>query len=724
MIQQYSDASTSPSRGNDSADGNMQEQSLPVLLTVGDVHRAMYPLQATADRVGRQVEQFAETLDRLGEKPRVRGEAWSRVLPLVSEYERIATATVKQLRAKHEPGRHVKATKHKRTKSRNSSERSTPISIHEDDQEINGSQTTINDLRNWEEERQTWRLLGIMLQQEYPDKQTAAPWPNEKYARPVKDTQIHAYSSEHELWQKYLAEDESAWHRHVVVQWLKEKADSSGADVDELVDEVEMEAEGPPGPMVHGWQHSKEAIKKSKHLRAWPLPLDPASPGIDSLLASPDRSERWVTQLDPDAFSRQGRKLRKEDVIYERATWLACWEMVRRGRSWDSIRNWFQDRNEVWKALAMRGDPRMSTLGTWQSRALWRNICQKAAQYGGVDPYENAIYGALSGDLSSVEKVARGWDDYLFAHYNSYLLRTFDVYVQKFFPTHLPESSKERFMALNPMYRSLGPGQMIAKLNSEKSIELESRHPMKLLQAALITQNFETIIQQHGITLAHSANEQEISKIIQITDSVSERAVIADITLQDYDLLRVLTHIILIYKELASDWASWPKKYSVENIIVGYIDFLCKAGKQQLLPLYASKLTRHRSITCMGRQLPFITDTSERKIVLRLMRQYEIHVEAVLRMQITMIVHDTSPDEKRPAKFPKLEILDPSSKHPKTMATVKKNFMGRTMTGDEQDIVHAFEWYLLLDGGWDEIMNVGITVYKWLLCMTCQSRSA
>ena len=37
------------------------------LSTVGDVRRALNPLQAQADRVGRQVEQFAETLDLNGE---------------------------------------------------------------------------------------------------------------------------------------------------------------------------------------------------------------------------------------------------------------------------------------------------------------------------------------------------------------------------------------------------------------------------------------------------------------------------------------------------------------------------------------------------------------------------------------------------------------------------------------------------------------------------------
>ena len=720
MIQQYSDASTTSSRGNGSADGSMQEQRLPALLTVGDVHRAMHPLQATADRLGRQVEQFAETLDRLGSRNlRERERGCSHVLPLVFEYERIAAATVEQLRKKHEPERQVKATKHRRPKSRTSSERSTPISIHEDGQEIDTPQTTHEDLQSWEEERQTWRLLGIMLQLRFPDDRPPVPWPNERYSRPIKDTQIHDYSSEYELWQRFLAEDNHAWERHVVVEWLRESAESSGADIEDLVKQVELEADRGTGLMAHGWLYSREEIKKTKVLQSWPKPLDPDLPGIDNLLASPDRSERWVTQLDPDAFSRQGRNLKKEDVFYERATWLACWEMVRRGRNWESIRNWFQDRNEVWKALAMRGDPRTSTLGTWQSRALWRNICHKAAKHGGVDPYENAVYGVLSGDLSSVEKVARGWDDYLFAHYNSYLLHDFDLYVQKRFPAHLPETSKERFMAVNPMYCDLDPMGVIKKLQSKESLQHEAKHPMKLLQAALLTKNFSAYVQDHGLRLAQSANEQEKSKLMTVTDeSIGEESLTANITLQNYNLLRILTHMILIFKELTP---SQYEDYAVENIAVGYVDFLCKAGKQQLLPLYASKLSKHRSITCMARQLPFITDTSEREIVLRLMRQYGIHVEAVLRMQIAMIVLDTPPNYERSEKFPKLEILDSSNKNPKTMATIKKNFIGRTMSGDEQDIVNAFEWYLLLDGGWDEIMNMGVITYKWLLSTPCLS---
>ena len=699
---------------NGSADGSIQEQRSPALLTVGDVHRAMYPLQATADRVGRQVEQFAETLDRLGSrnlKERKRGCSY--VLPLVFEYERVAAATVSQLRKKHEPERQARITKHRRRRSRTSSERSTPISIHEDDQETDAQRTTLKDIQNWEEERQTWRLLGIMLQLRFPGDRPPVPWPNERYERPNKDIQIHEYSPEHDLWQNFLADDNHAWERHVVVEWLRESAESSGADIDELAKRVELEADRGTGLMAHGWLYSREEIKKSKVLQSWPLPLDPASPGIDSLLASQDRSERWVTQLDPDAFSRQGRNLKKEDIFYERATWLACWEMVRRGRSWESIRNWCQERNEVWKALALRGDPRMRVLSTWQSRALWRNICHKAAKHGCVDPYENAVYGVLSGDLSSVERVARGWDDYLFAHYNSYLLHDFDLYIQKKLPARLPESSKEHFMAANPMYRDLDPMEVIRKLQSEISLQHEVKHPIKLLQAALLTKNFSAYVQDHGLKLAQSANEQEKSKLMTVTDeAIGDESLTANITLQNYDLLRLLTHMILIFKELNP---SLYEDYAVENIVVGYVDFLCKAGKQQLLPLYASKLSRHRSITCMGRQLPFITDTSEQEVVLRLMRQYGIHVEAVLRMQIAMIVLDTPPNYERSGKFPKLEILDSTTKNPRTMSTVKKNFIGHTMSGDEQDIVNAFEWYLLLDGGWDEVMNMGVITYKWLL---------
>ena len=665
------------------------------------------------------MERFAETLDRLSTQKLRKPKDCCDVLPIISEYEIIAGVIVDWLRKVHQPDRevpHKKAQRNRRRRSRSSSGRSTPISIHEDEDENGTSQTTLQDLKEWEEERQTWRLLWLMLELEYsPSNSHPYPsWHEEHFTRPSKPQPIHQYSSDQDVWKSFLAEHDEAWEKNVVVEWLKIGAEETGPDITTSVTEDELNCNNRSGPWSHGWLHTKEAIKNVKELRSWPKPLDPNSPGIDTALANPDGTH-IVTQLDPDAFTRQGRAISQADVSRERATWQACWEMLRRGRSWDTVRDWCQGRVEGWKALAMHGDPRGSSLGAWHSRALWRSICLIAAKDGGINPYENAVYGALSGDVSTVEKVVRSCDDYLFAHYNSHLLQRFDFYIGRKFPDRLPLNLKERQITTSIAdARSLDIStvELAQKMRNMDSLKAEAKHPMKLLQSSLISREFRNFVQNTGIKLAQSANQAGRSKLMRLSRKpLLEPDLAADITFDDYDLLRILTHMILIFQELDP---SAYKSHAIENIVVAYIDYLGKAGKHQLMPLYASRLSKKRSIQCMGRQLPFIVDPPERETVMRLMEQYGLDVQEILKTQIVMIMEDTSPNVAKSTAFPSLDILDHSRK-PLVMPTVRKNFLGEGMTEDEQDLVNGFEWYLLLDGSWAETMSMGTMLYKHLL---------
>jgi nuclear pore complex protein Nup107 len=705
MATKHSDVSNGTSRGEDSTEGDLDGSMSPRITTVGDVQRHMHPLQATADRLGEQVEHFAEQLDRL------RGDACG-VLSQISAYEKMANGTVNTLKKIHVPEREAKATKGGIRRSRNSSGRASPIAIHEDNEKAPVLQSTYEDLQNWEEERQTWRLLGLLLQAEYPTMEgiSQTEWHTERFARPAKDMRIHRYSTEEEVWRSYLAEDDKAWERNVVVEWLKTSAHASGASIDSLVKQLDVDADRST-TSTYGWMYTKESIKLAKRMRTWPLPLDPSSPGLDKDLGKSSGTE-LITQLDPDAPTRQQRSLHGKDQSLERASWLLCWEMVRRGESWDGIRDRCEGRGEVWKALSIRGDPRANAQGTWQTRALWRRICAEAAKNGGVDAHENAVYGVMSGDLLSVSEVAQTFNDHLFAYYNSWLLQSFDLYVQTKFPDRLATNSKAHPLALvNPssMESTLA---IIKRLQGLDILKDEARNPMKMLQASLVAKRFAPFIQNIGLKLAESANQEAKSKIIVDTEEeYLEQGLIADVTLQDYDLLRVLTHIILLFQELD---AEAYRSYVVENIIVAYIDFLCRAGKYQLLPIYASRLSKTRAVECMGRQLPFITAAKDRKAVMKLMKEHKMNIVQILKMQMIMIIQDTPPDSAGDS-FPKLDILERGSKGSMVMPKVRRGFMTQDLTGDQKDLVHGFEWFLMLEEHWEETMTLGAVLYKYFL---------
>ena len=639
---------------------------------------------------------------------------------------------MKRLKKIHEPERQEKSKKTLKHRLRNSSGKLTPISIHEDDDEKLSRQTTVEDLHRWELERQTWDLLGNILQVDYPTHESVHTSSKDvtNLLRPTRDSTVHRYSSEHAVWSRFLAEDDHAWKKHVIVEWLKRSADRSGDDVDFVVDQLESSAERGSGLWAHGWLYSKEVIKGQKRLRSWPQALDPNSPGIDSAMINSDGTTGVITQLDPDAVTRQGRNLEKQDMSFERATWLVCWDMVRRGRSWDSIREWCQDRVELWRAASMHGDLRntsgqgsndgISLATAWQSRALWRRMCAASAENGGLDEYESAVYGVLSGYLPSVEKVGRTCDDCLFAHCNAALLDRFELYIRRLFPERIPRSLETRKISDVSMVGGSAPlslSDLMDRRQNLDAIKEEAQSPHKMLQGSLITRDFATFIVAQGITLSASANAGKRSKIIaSMSARLGDVGVTSTITPGDRDLLRILTHIIFIFQDLGVDIAVGEDRYAFENIIVAYVDYLSKAGKQHLLPLYASRLSSTRAHECMGRQLPFITDLRERRTVMKLMEQYNMNVLRVLNMQLTAIILDTPPDFQNTAACPNLSILGQEMPNPHVRA-IRNGFIGPTMTGDEQDLINGFEWYMLLDGHWQDTMDIGTVLYKHFLRM-------
>ena len=733
----HSEASGDASHGeNGCADVSMEDESdhgterstteSPTFPTISDVHRALHPLQATADRVGKQVERFAETLDRLSIKKQKKPQKDCRhVLPLINAYKKIAGDTIQHLQSMHEPERRAQLCKKTKRRLQNSSSRSTPGGpTPEEDGSNGGMMTSVDDLKRWEQEEQTWDLLGLMLQSEYPLPESETS--HTDFVRPSKSIEIHRYSSEKDVWDSFLASDNQAWERHVVVEWLKKCADRSGQDIEQVVKELESGADRGSGLWAHSWLYSKEAIKGQKRLRSWPRALEPDDPGLDTSLVNSEKNKALVTQLDPDAISRQGRSLEKQDYYFERATWLACWEMVRRGKDWDYVREWCQERVEGWRATAMRGDPRgspfhTSSAASWQSRALWRKTCALAAKDGGIDEYENAVYGVLSGYLPSVQKVSRSWDDYLFAHYNSYLLYSFSRYVKTNFSDRVPSALADKHGSFNFSVfggqRTQSGNQVVERMQNLDATKEEARKPFKMLQGNLIAKTFDDFAFKQGVRLNESANTKSNSKILPPMSVIKllEGFVTAPLRMEDYDFLRLITHIIFIFQDLGFDFGDDNRRYFTENIVVAYVDYLGKAGKQQLLPLYASRLSSQRSVACLGRQLPVIHDRGERQTMMRLMKQESIDVPGVLNTQLQMIIMDDPSKEGSSMRYPNLRILEQNTNDPSKVRPVKSGFIGETITEDQQDLVHGFEWYMLLDGHWLQTMTVGAVLYKYLL---------
>ncbi|KAH0555679.1 hypothetical protein GP486_006376 [Trichoglossum hirsutum] len=731
---------------------------------------SQFPPSST-NQVGREVEDFAECLDRLyPSRDHDPETVYENAFKLVRSYQTIAENTVKRLRKEHAPKRQRLLSRRWRRRVQGiNEEMSEDPDFEEDEDDGPGSSnapkptTTMEDLRRWEQEAQTWDLLALMLDLQYVrpgiDKE------KEKSDRIRSIGKVTRYTSEEKIWEQFLVEDDLARERHAVLSWLKRNAESSGKDIDIIVRQLEEGAERGKGLWAHGWLYTKEAVKAQKRLRDWPQVLDPGSPSIARVQLSSSKNQQLVTQLDPDATTRQSRSLESQDEYFESAIWLACWEMLRRGKSWDQVREWCRERVEGWRSVSMRGDqPAWDSFidrvdGTLErsmgspdgsegtsgakisgnrSRALWRRMCFALARRGGIDDYERAVYGILSGDLPSVQKVCRTWDDLLFAHYNSLVLSQFDRYLLSKYPDHIPPALARKFGLFDSIQFHGEPQhvshRLVDSLNVNPISNQEAKQTLKKIQGSFISRRFPEFIYQQGIAISKAANDGQRSKIIPLLrDTVLPKQSQSSVSAQDQlccddiDALRVLVHALLIFQQLGLDILESPELVATENIIVAYIQFLSSADKLDLVPLYASRLSKLRSELTLGRIMLGVTEHSERGRMVKLMQGLNINVEEVVKTQMGLLLTDLAreEDDNDTAKGKSTEndtgppeqivILEDSADPHQMGRQIKLDFIADDLSQVEDMLISSLEWFLAVEGMWFETFHTGTRLYKRFL---------
>jgi nuclear pore complex protein Nup107 len=671
----------------------------------------LHPLREAANRVGREVEKFAEVLDGYNPlRANDKEEKHARTVDLIDQYHAIARDAATRLREQHKAERRKKDGKTWRKKMRG-------IKIAQDTDEFDSDEsdnevlpqksglTTVHDMERWEQEAHTWDLLARLVQLRYPQ-------PGTEKSKSV-DKPVNEYSTEKELWVNFLATDEVAIERKTVLEWLKSTADKSGEDIDDLVQELQHNANR--GDMIaHGWLHTSLEIKRVKRSIGIQESMDSDS----SAMKNTSGTELLITQLDPDAVSRQGRKLEAEDQYFERSVWLGCYEMLRRGRSLDDIREWCIDRSQIWRAVSMAGLPDEHSEEEEgidpQSWPLWRRMCYALARNEDGDDYERAVYGILSGDITSVEPVCRSLDDFLFTNYNALLRSQFDQYLQTIYSTGSVPATVRSFGISDAVQQHGEPqsaGQrLIELLGNDPRTKTEILQPMKMLQSVLIANDFQSFIHQQGLALSKFANAASRSTLIP-AETVEPENLENYIDDQDHDSLRVFTHVLLVFMSLDVDLGGIWTRTAVENVIVSYVTFLRLSGKEELIPLYCSQLSGTRRYATLARSLIDITDQEQRVTQIRLIRELGLDVQEFVRKQSQYLFHDYSDsvDDYPATKSFKLFRNGQDGRR-----EIIPDFFGEDTDIDRPDLllIRSLEWYLLIDGLWSETFMIGTMLYS------------
>ncbi|KAK2761540.1 Nucleoporin nup84 [Arachnomyces sp. PD_36] len=678
------------------------------LMDSTDLQQVLHPLRHAADRVGRQIATFAQTLDKFKqtEKSSKRDTAaFKDTCTLIRKYEAIANDSRAQL-SRQNTLRRAKQSSWGGSKgfgAQSQSEVTGAISIDE--------QITRLDL-----EAQTWTLLHNLVNVNDPDTHAKSA---EKRRTALQS--LHRYSTDREIWEKFLTVDQFSVECVNVLKWLEIHCSTN--DLESLITELETQAERGQGLWAHGWLYTKEAIKGQKRLRSWPQPLEPNDPGITLSLLSSEKSEPLITQLDPDALTRQNHGLQKQDKYYEQATWLACWKMLRKGESWTKIREWSEQHLESWRAVSLCGasvddstangqtpaDDSLTRMMSYHNQESWRSACSVLANNPGTDDFERAVYALLCGETEPAYKVCRSWDDYLYVFYNNLLISRYHEFCKQFRRklSHSPDQIPT-LVVEPPAYGSIRKFLDAAKDNDR--IGVEARNPYRTIQAAILSRSYDWFFyHQANAVSAEAVSTNKSSLIPNIVSTNVDNSLL--ISARDEDSLRIIAHIFLLVQDLGylrSD-SNFIETASVN--ILGFIELLQQKGGLEMIPLYASMLPESMAHDVLGKVLIDVVEPEERAQQVALMQAYNIDAAAVLDSQWKWVRSQCIAQDEKAAPIRAPKSVENGSGADVRIGLIKKKFMGRHISMEDEQALRSLDWHRYIEGQWEKICSLGTGLY-------------
>lgn len=445
--------------------------------------------------------------------------------------------------------------------------------------------------------------------------------------------------------------------------------------------------------------HTREKIKAEKRMRTWPQPDSSPLPQIRRT----DNNEMLITSLDPDAPARQERTLEQQDAYIERALWIACYEMLRRGKPWSEVCDWCEERREGWRAVTM--GKTMATSDT-ASNMAWRKMCYLASKSETVGDYEAAVYGLLGGNVDAVKKISRSVDDHLYVHYNAVLIQQFDHYLHKNYPQRIPQTLNKRGYTQDSVADAnaaqLDIITLINGLRKTSTTKHESNTPIKMLQSYLLANETESLIHTVGSAIADVQNIE--GNPVDMTNRI--RAIMnygsgypEDQVITDPRSLRIATHICLILQVLRTSELQPDEQDIEDNVVDAYIQELRSVGKRDATPTYASRLQKERYMIAMSRVFQDVSSTKEREELLSLVDGFGLSPKDIL-WELTNFMQDELFGKSRQGNG--IRILESTEEDLYPGQRVQAGALPSETNAQEEAFVMSYQWFQQLQGHWTE----------------------
>lgn len=431
-------------------------------------------------------------------------------------------------------------------------------------------------------ERNSWRLIGKL----FADR-LLVNFGEDGDHEMVADDRI-TMKSEKRIAEKLFQRERSLRQAQAIVDWLEQNAKDTLEDEFRQTDFF--------GDLLVGWENTLHALR----------------------MGSGDE-RRMVTELDPDARSRQKKPLHDLDEQDQSRLVKAIYLCIRSGML-DNAQDLCVRLGQPWRAATLIGwklchDPNYESTDCTEkhpvegnaSRDVWKRSAWVLTEDAALSAQEKAIYSALCGNSGQLLRsgVCRSWEDYMWALVRSMV----DVKVEQ----EIRATMVRSFSELPKRYWE-NLSDLEAILNSLVSVESkevreEVATPHRILQRFIMLEEWDSL---NKYLLDCTTGENQV-------------------VLGDPHFVRFLCHLVLVLRRLKVPLT--PE--ATESVIVCYIRYLVSADRPQQVAWYSSQISRELQIEVYSDFLKTLSNDTDKKMCLTLAEEnglplYEIRLKTVV----------------------------------------------------------------------------------------------
>ena len=227
-----------------------------------------------ADRVGKEVEAFAERVDYWhthgSETAAAKHQA---TVHMVGHFRDVAESQVIELKSTSGADNQGALNKSIRRRVQTMGEGSFGHSFQSVVPSVEAStpldNTKVQELRQWQAELATWELLRIIIDHYHPEP--GRDFEAEKRQRLEQAGGKERYSPNGEIWTRFLLEDNQAKEKDLILRWLEKIAQDTESDIESITAALEDKSGKGANTWTSGWLDTKSKIKQGKRMDESPM---------------------------------------------------------------------------------------------------------------------------------------------------------------------------------------------------------------------------------------------------------------------------------------------------------------------------------------------------------------------------------------------------------------------------------------------------------------------